>query len=190
MPPVRILSAKDSFYLADFTLNFAADLFGCAAILQIGVACRASGFLFNLAFGLLNSAFDPIFRARFHTSGSHVSACEVCKMKRGSTSKERTQCSSGLYSPAEEKSEKLSFGSALAAQLSRRSLDGDGFAVKFKSGPAHIVAGACVDLDEFAFLDEERNVDRLAGLELGWLGHIAGGVAAQTLGRLHDFETD
>ena len=47
-------------------------------------------------------------------------------------------------------------------------------------GPAHVGTGAGVDLDYLAFLDEERDVDRFPGLEFGWFGHVAGGVAAQT----------
>ena len=45
---------------------------------------------------------------------------------------------------------------------------------------AHIGAGAGIDLDGFAFLDEKRNVDGLAGFELCRLGDVTGSVAAQT----------
>jgi len=45
---------------------------------------------------------------------------------------------------------------------------------------AHVRAGAGVDLDQFAFLDEKRHVDGLAGFELRRLGDITGGIAAQT----------
>ena len=45
---------------------------------------------------------------------------------------------------------------------------------------AHVVAGAGIDLDQLAFLDEKRDVDGLAGFELRRLGHVPGGVAAQT----------
>jgi hypothetical protein len=42
---------------------------------------------------------------------------------------------------------------------------------------AHVGAGASVDLDRLALFDEERDVDRFAGFELGRLGHVAGGIA-------------
>jgi hypothetical protein len=58
------------------------------------------------------------------------------------------------------------------------------------SGPPHVSAGACVDPESFAFLDEERDVDGLSGLEPGRLGHITGGVAPQPFGRLNDLEVD
>ena len=45
---------------------------------------------------------------------------------------------------------------------------------------AHVGAGAGVDLDRFAFLDEKRHVNGLAGLELCRLGDVTGSVAAQT----------
>ncbi len=48
------------------------------------------------------------------------------------------------------------------------------------SRAAHVRAGAGVDLDQFAFLDEKRHVDGLAGFELRRLGDITGGIAAQT----------
>jgi hypothetical protein len=44
---------------------------------------------------------------------------------------------------------------------------------------AHIGTGARVDLDGFAFLDEQRNVDRLARLKLCRFGNVAGGVTAK-----------
>jgi hypothetical protein len=47
---------------------------------------------------------------------------------------------------------------------------------------AHVGAGASIDLDGFAFLDEERDVDGLAALELGRFGNVARGIAAQAFG--------
>src|SRR6476660_3481554 len=47
-----------------------------------------------------------------------------------------------------------------------------------KSRPSHVGASACIDLDRFAFLDEKRNVDCFSGLQLCWLGDVAGRVAA------------
>ncbi len=44
----------------------------------------------------------------------------------------------------------------------------------------HVGAGAGVDLDRFAFLDEKRDVNGLAGLELCRLGDVTGSIAAQT----------
>src|SRR5947207_10676971 len=49
-----------------------------------------------------------------------------------------------------------------------------------KLRPAHVSAGASVDLDCLAFFDEERNVDCFSSLKFGRLGHIAGGIAAQS----------
>src|ERR1700757_4847237 len=45
---------------------------------------------------------------------------------------------------------------------------------------SHVRARAGVDLDRFAFLDEKRDVDGLASLELGRLGDVAGGIAAHS----------
>jgi len=47
----------------------------------------------------------------------------------------------------------------------------------YGSRPAHIRAGAGVDLDRFAFFDEERNVDRFSGFEHGWFCHVARSIA-------------
>ena len=47
---------------------------------------------------------------------------------------------------------------------------------------AHVGAGAGVDLDGFAFFDEERDVDRLAGLEFCRFSYVTGGITADTLG--------
>ena len=48
------------------------------------------------------------------------------------------------------------------------------------SRSAHVGAGAGIDLDRFAFLDEKRHVNGLAGLELCRLGDVTGSIAAQT----------
>ena len=45
---------------------------------------------------------------------------------------------------------------------------------------AHVGAGAGVDFDRFAFLNEKRHVNGLAGFELCRLGDVTGSVAAQT----------
>src|SRR6267142_5528751 len=42
---------------------------------------------------------------------------------------------------------------------------------------AHVCAGAGVDLDQFAFLDEKRHVNGLAGFELCRLGDVTGGIS-------------
>src|SRR5205823_9734944 len=55
---------------------------------------------------------------------------------------------------------------------------------------AHVGAGAGIDLDGFAFFDEERDVNGFTGLELCRLGHVAGGIAAHALGRLDHFQAD
>ncbi len=48
-----------------------------------------------------------------------------------------------------------------------------------ESRPAHVGATAGVDLDVFAFFNEERDVDCFSRLEHGRLSDVAGGVAAQ-----------
>jgi hypothetical protein len=48
------------------------------------------------------------------------------------------------------------------------------------SRATHIGAGAGVDLDRFAFLDEKRHVNGLAGFELCRLGDVTGSVAANS----------
>ena len=45
---------------------------------------------------------------------------------------------------------------------------------------AHVGTGAGVDLDGFAFLDEERHVNGLAGFQLCRFGDITRSIAAQT----------
>src|SRR5204863_2070178 len=55
---------------------------------------------------------------------------------------------------------------------------------------AHVVARARIDLDQFAFLNEERDVHRLAGLENRGLRHIRRGIAAETFRRFHHLELD
>ena len=57
------------------------------------------------------------------------------------------------------------------------------------SRAAHVRAGAGVDLDRFAFLDEERDVNGLAGFQLCRLGDVAGSIAAQTFRRFNDLQT-
>ncbi len=49
-----------------------------------------------------------------------------------------------------------------------------------RSRASHVGARPGVDLDRFAFLDEKRHVDGLAGFELCRLGDVAGGISAQT----------
>src|SRR5437879_661912 len=50
---------------------------------------------------------------------------------------------------------------------------------------SHVRTGAGVDLDRFAFLNEKRHVNGLAGFELCRLGDVTGGVAAQAFGRFN-----
>jgi hypothetical protein len=47
---------------------------------------------------------------------------------------------------------------------------------------AHVGASAGIDLDRFAFFDEERDVNGLTGLEFRRFGHVAGGIAADAYG--------
>jgi len=51
-----------------------------------------------------------------------------------------------------------------------------------RSRAAHVGAGARVDLDRFAFLDEKRHVNGLTGFELCRLGDVAGSIAANAFG--------
>jgi hypothetical protein len=51
-----------------------------------------------------------------------------------------------------------------------------------RSRASHVSAGASVDLDGFAFLDEKRHVDGLASFELCRLGDITGSITAKTFG--------
>jgi len=45
---------------------------------------------------------------------------------------------------------------------------------------SHVRARAGVDLDQFAFLDEKRHINSLAGFELCRLGDVTGGISAET----------
>ena len=63
--------------LADFPLDFSANFLGCAAIAQVWIPRRFSDFFFHFAFGLVDSAFCPFFRARFHTNDSRFSKSAV-----------------------------------------------------------------------------------------------------------------
>ena len=49
-------------------------------------------------------------------------------------------------------------------------------------GAAHVGTGAGIDLDGFAFFDEERDVNGFTGLEFRRLCHVAGGIAADAFG--------
>src|SRR6266498_4532316 len=69
------------------------------------------------------------------------------------------------------------------ARLSDRS--GRPTAITRSSRSSHVRAGARVDLDRFAFLDEKRDVDGLAGLQLCRLGYVAGGIAAEAFRRFN-----
>lgn len=55
---------------------------------------------------------------------------------------------------------------------------------------AHVGAINGADLDQFAFLDEERDIDDLAGFEGGWLLDIVRGVASNAFGGFDHFEDD
>ena len=54
--------------------------------------------------------------------------------------------------------------------------------LQLRSRPAHVRAGAGVDLDRFAFLDEKRHVNGLTGFELCRLGDVAGSIATNAFG--------
>ena len=81
---------------------------------------------------------------------------------------------------------KLSQIYAIVANLEKRNLHFPGkhwppacAAPNSQLCAAHVGTGARVDLDGFAFLDEQRNVDRLAALKLCRFGNVAGGVTAK-----------
>ena len=50
------LFPENLFYLAHFSLHFTADLFCGAAIPQIGISDRFTGFLFDFAHGFFGRA--------------------------------------------------------------------------------------------------------------------------------------
>src|SRR5947207_10062259 len=54
----------------------------------------------------------------------------------------------------------------------------------------HVGTGAGIDLHRLAFLNKERNVDGLPGLEHGRLRNVGGGITAQTFRRFSDFQLD
>ncbi len=64
------LFAEDFLYVADFALNLSAGFFRGPTILQVAIAGRFPGLLFDLAFNFVRRAFDFVFRARFHTGDS------------------------------------------------------------------------------------------------------------------------
>jgi hypothetical protein len=51
-----------------------------------------------------------------------------------------------------------------------------------RSRAAHVGTGASIDLDGFAFFDEERDINGFTGLEFRRLCHVAGGIAADAFG--------
>lgn len=53
-----------------------------------------------------------------------------------------------------------------------------------------VLAGASIDLDDVAILDEIRHLNVGAGFDSHLLHHLAGGVAAQHDGRIHHLECD
>ena len=57
-------------------------------------------------------------------------------------------------------------------------------------GAAHIVASFGGDFDFFAFFDEERDIDDLAGFESGGLLDVIGAIAADAFGGFGDGEDD
>src|SRR5262249_48093399 len=58
------------------------------------------------------------------------------------------------------------------------------------SGPFHVFAGAGVDLDLFAGLDEEGDLDGNAGLELGRFLDVVGRIPADALRGVGDRQDD
>jgi hypothetical protein len=71
------LLLEDLFDVADLFLNLATDLLRSATILEIGVPDDFAGLLFYRALGLIDFAFDFIFRARVHASDSQIGRGEV-----------------------------------------------------------------------------------------------------------------
>ncbi len=67
---------------------------------------------------------------------------------------------------------------ARAAGLRIKRLASETLALLSRS--PHVGAGAGVDFDRLAFLDEKRDVNGLAGFELCRLGDVTGSIAAQT----------
>src|SRR5215813_2673047 len=77
------------------------------------------------------------------------------------------------------------------ARLSARRLRAKGWTgLPLLLGARDVFAGARVDADHFAFVDEERHAHYCARLELGGLLAAGGGVAPQPRVSLHDLQLD
>ena len=59
-----------------------------------------------------------------------------------------------------------------------------------RSRASHVSAGARVDLNRFALFDEERDVNGLAGFQGRRLSYVARSIAAHSLWRFYDFQTN
>src|SRR5262245_39972796 len=64
------------------------------------------------------------------------------------------------------------------------------FVADLLAGPLDVKAGRGVNADDVAFLDEERDVDHVAGFESRRLGAAGGGVALDARSGLHDLQLD
>lgn len=65
------LLPENLFYVSHFALNLAAHFFGCALILQIGIANDLPSHLLDLTFDFVNCAFNFVGVARFHANNSY-----------------------------------------------------------------------------------------------------------------------
>src|SRR5262249_17772028 len=108
--------------------------------------------------------FDPLFRVL----KSLADYAELCKQKQDGNADSADGADSIV-------------GQAL--RLPVRATEAVTTITMWLSRPAHVGAGASIDLNRFAFLDEERNVDLLSSLERGRLGDIARSIAAQAFRR-------
>src|ERR1051326_38604 len=55
--------------------------------------------------------------------------------------------------------------------------------------PAHVGTGPRIDLNGFAFLDEQRDIDAFAGLQFCWFCDVASSIAAHAFGRFDNLQT-
>jgi hypothetical protein len=66
------LFPEDCFHVSYFLLNRASHLFGCATVLQVGIAARLARLFFDRPFNLVDAPFYLVLRARLHAIESDV----------------------------------------------------------------------------------------------------------------------
>ena len=127
--------------------------------------------LLDVARATLRTTFRPRFELRVSrfffdlrfVAKSSADYADLCKRKQDRTAEKR-------WSGGD-----LGYWSVVLNQPITPSL-------QLRSRAAHVRAGAGVDLDRFAFLDEKRHVNGLTGFELCRLGDVAGSIATNAFG--------